>query len=61
MVYSREGMLPIHKALLFGRSDVVKLFLEIDETIAQFPYRDIPITHLAIGLAGSTTKLLLYS
>ena len=45
-------MLPVHKALLFARSDVVELFLSVENSIAQIPYRDIPITHLALSLAG---------
>ncbi len=44
--------MPLHKALMFARSDVVELFLSIETSIAYIPYRDIPITHLALSLAG---------
>jgi len=52
MVHAKDGMLSIHKALMFARSDIVDKFLSIDENLIQIPYRDIPITHLALSLAG---------
>lgn len=52
MVYLKDGMQPIHKALTFARNDVVELFLSIEPSTAEIPYRDIPIVHLALSLAG---------
>jgi len=48
----KDGMLSIHKALAFARNDIVELFLSINPDLAQIPYRDNPITHLALVLGG---------
>lgn len=45
-------MLPIHKALSLARFDVVHLILEASPTLIFYPFRDIPITHLSLSLAG---------
>ncbi len=57
MSYSKEGMLPIHKSLQFARNDVVELFLSVEESLSQIPFRDIPITHLALALAGTRARM----
>lgn len=54
MAFSKDGMLPLHKALSFARSDLVSLFLSFDASVCQVPYRDIPLTHLALSLSGTT-------
>jgi hypothetical protein len=48
----KDGMLSIHKALAFARSDIVELFLSVNPELAQIPFRDNPITHLALVLGG---------
>lgn len=48
----KDGMLSIHKALAYARSDVVELFLSVEPLLAQLSYRDNPITHLALVLGG---------
>jgi hypothetical protein len=55
--YSREGKLPIHKALLLGRNDIVSLFLSYAPSLVHIPYADIPITHLALSLASTPSPI----
>lgn len=52
MTFLKDGMMTIHKALAYARSDLVQLFLAVEPSLAQMSYRDNPATHLALVLGG---------
>jgi len=52
MTFLADGTTLIHKALYYGRNDLVELFLSIQPKLALISNNSYPLTHLALILGG---------